>query len=1042
VATRQHHFGASAVTANNGPVYANLFYTSNSLGWNSSDTRYRIPAAGTISNLKVNLQSGGPGGTDTATFTIYKNGVATALTLTISGSTSQGSSTASVGVAVDDEISLVLTRTSAFSPANIRPLWSFTYSSSEGDGIAIYPAGTLLQSGAVTNVPVISGGTTHGLISTGGNLTKARYHLSVAPGSGKSYTFTLLKDDVAQDGSGGTPDTRVTISDAATSGTWSGTLAATAGQTIRLECTPAGTPTAATVQASTCFVATTDGEFNICGGSNDFLVGSPIYYALMGSDAGLSATESERVHYLGINGLTIKNLYVKCINGTLTNATATVRKNSADTALACTVVAGSTGNDTTDSIAFTSGSTIAIQWTGAYGLNRAAITGVTGIDNVSGPLQRITQLVMLYGYNRYSDEDPPPTAGLCAGGGTVAVGANPTDGAGISTSTQLHAWIETGDIGGAIYRWAKVGIPHGNPKTPRVLSFGDLTRALSDDKGGFEGSSMTIQLSDYDRVLRGLHATQTLLNKSIAVYVADAATIAANGSPWKVFRGVVRDFEPESDLKFRITIEDPLTLTMSAFAQEKLVPPTLISISDGTADQGLRESPVPVLYGALSDEDDDDPIGTIEAPFIGTETPAGHQELGNLHKHLIGLSACGSVKSVFLADPDSGDPPTARAKAPESEYGSRIYVPHQTGWFGDELYSVEEGERWTFLYLDQNHPAADLARYNRIPIAVNVCGREDIGDATGNTLDSLPLQFLHFLNTEVAQEVGDADWPGIAQRDSYSLFDTTTFTTTKQRSESRTSGGYKGAFVLGHSYKQITLREALKQFCRSGDFSVGINRHGQIIVSMLDITATTGTVTFTDQSDILKDSFRINPRLDNVENRVRYAYKRNYLKTIQQPNPEIGSRLPREPFDKDWLSGTQTLNDTTEQTNLGEVRSSQLLELEMVRDQSTADDVAARRLALRKPSNGRAEATFSSTLSKGYSVELGDLVNVTHFQGIGSTGWTNKRCRVLRIVDDLDNFTRTFTVQDIDNLLAQAPASDAIQWDGDDVTWDAEVVTE
>jgi hypothetical protein len=397
---------------------------------------------------------------------------------------------------------------------------------------------------------------------------------------------------------------------------------------------------------------------------------------------------------------------------------------------------------------------------------------------------------------------------------------------------------------------------------------------------------------------------------------------------------------------------------------------------------------------------------------------------------------------VFLADPDSGDPPTARAKAPESEYGSRIYVPHQNGWFGDELYSVEEDERWTFLYLDQNHPAADLARYNRIPIAVNVCGREDNGDATGNTLDSLPLQFLHFLNTEVAQEVGDADWPTIAQRDSYSLFDTTTFTTTKQRSESRISGGYKGAFVLGHSYKQITLREALKQFCRSGDFSVGINRHGQIILSMLDITATVGTVTFTDQSDILKDSFRINPRLDNVENRVRYAYKRNYLKTIQQPNPEIGSRLPREPFDKDWLSGTQTLNDTTEQTNLGEVRSSQLLELEMVRDQSTADDVAARRLALRKPSNGRAEATFSSTLSKGYSVELGDLVNVTHFQGIGSTGWTNKRCRVLRIVDDLDQFTRTFTVQDIDNLLAQAPASDAIQWDGDDVTWDAEVVTE
>jgi hypothetical protein len=655
-------------------------------------------------------------------------------------------------------------------------------------------------------------------------------------------------------------------------------------------------------------------------------------------------------------------------------------------------------------------------------------------------LQKVTQLVVLVGYDEYFGD--PPEAGLCNGGGAVASGINPADGAGISGSTALHAWIETGSIGGTVYRWSKVGIPYGQPKTPRVLSFGNLTRALSDDKGGFEGSSMTITLSDYDRTLRGLHATQTLLNQMITVYVADAATIASGGTPWKVFRGVVRDFEPDSDLKYRITIEDPLTLTMSAFAQEKLVPPTLISISDGTADQGLRESPVPVLYGALTDEGEDDPIGTIEAPFIGTETVPGHQELGNLHKHLIGLSACADVKSVFLADPSSGDPPTARAKAPESDFGTSIYVPHQNGWFLGTQYSVEENERWTFLYLDQNHPAADLARYNRIPIAVNVCGREAIGDSSGNTIDSLPLQFLHFLNTEVAQDVGDANWPAIAQRDSYSLFDTSTFTTTKARSEARISGGYKGAFVLGHSYKQITLREAMSQFCQSGDFSVGINRHGQIMLSMLDITATAGTVTFTDQSDILKDSFRINPRLDAVENRVRYAYRRNYLKTIQQPNPEIGSRLPREPFDKDWLSGTQTLNDTTEQDNLGEVRPSKLLELEMVRDEDTANDVAARRLALRKPSNGRAEATWKSTLSKGYSVELGDLVNVTHFQGIGSTGWTNKRCRVLRIVDDLDQFTRQFVGQDVDNLLIQAEASDAVQWDGDDVVWDGEIITE
>jgi hypothetical protein len=667
------------------------------------------------------------------------------------------------------------------------------------------------------------------------------------------------------------------------------------------------------------------------------------------------------------------------------------------------------------------------------------------LDGGSTTLQKVTQVVVIVGTDEYADEDQPPATSACTGGGTVASGSNPSDGTAISTSSKLHAWIETSSIGGTVYRWAKVGIPYGNPKTPRVLSFGSLTRALSDDKGGFESSAMTILLSDYDRTLRGLHATQTLLNKSITVYVADEATIVAGGNPWKVFRGVVRDFEPENELKYRITIEDPLTLSMSALAQERLVPPTLISVSDGTADQGLRQSPVPVLYGSLSDEDDDDPIGTFEAPFIGTETPAApNQGLGNLHKHLIGLSACGNVASVFVADPDSGDPPTRRAKVGASLYGvtGGVYVPHQFGWFLSTQYSVEDGERYTFLYIDQHHPAADLARYNRIPITVNVCGRETTGDASGATIDSLPLQFLHFLNTEVAQSVGDADWPAIAARDGYSLFDTSTFTTTDTRSEYRIPGGYKGAFILGHGYKQITLREAIRQFCRSGDFAIGVNRHGQIMISMLDVTATAGTVTFTDQSDILKGSFRINPCLDAVENRVQYVYKRNHLRSLQQVNPVEGSRLPREPYDKDWLSGLQTLDDATEQTALGEVRASQVLELEMVRDSVTAADVAARRLALRKPSNGRAEATFTSTLSKGYGVELGDLIEVTHFQGIGASGWDAQRCQVRRIVDDLDEFTRQLTAWDVDNLLDAVAASDAVQWDGDDVVWDGATVTE
>ena len=62
--------------------------------------------------------------------------------------------------------------------------------------------------------------------------------------------------------------------------------------------------------------------------------------------------------------------------------------------------------------------------------------------------------------------------------------------------------------------------------------------------------------------------------------------------------------------------------------------------------------------------------------------------------------------------------------------------------------------------------------------------------------------------------------------------------------------------------------------------------------------------------------------------------------------------------------------------------------------------------------------THTITLSKGYSIELGDVGTVTHFQGIGANGWSAQRCQVRRITDDLDDFTRALTVRDVDDLLA------------------------
>jgi hypothetical protein len=81
-----------------------------------------------------------------------------------------------------------------------------------------------------------------------GVLSLLRVDQDAAPGAGKSYTYEIIKNGVAQSLS-------VAIADAAVTGEdTSNTVTIAAGDVIAIRCTPAGTPTAYTaVQFSTQF---------------------------------------------------------------------------------------------------------------------------------------------------------------------------------------------------------------------------------------------------------------------------------------------------------------------------------------------------------------------------------------------------------------------------------------------------------------------------------------------------------------------------------------------------------------------------------------------------------------------------------------------------------------------------------------------------------------------------------------------------------------------------------------------------------------------
>jgi hypothetical protein len=104
-------------------------------------------------------------------------------------------------------------------------------------------------------------------ICTGaGTFSKWSITLPSAPGSGKSFTFTLRKNQV---------DTAavITISDAATNGTYVPTITVADGDELTIKCVPSGTPTSTAPSVSWLFIGSTTNQSIYGGGNENGIIG-------------------------------------------------------------------------------------------------------------------------------------------------------------------------------------------------------------------------------------------------------------------------------------------------------------------------------------------------------------------------------------------------------------------------------------------------------------------------------------------------------------------------------------------------------------------------------------------------------------------------------------------------------------------------------------------------------------------------------------------------------------------------------------------------
>ena len=609
----------------------------------------------------------------------------------------------------------------------------------------------------------------------------------------------------------------------------------------------------------------------------------------------------------------------------------------------------------------------------------------------------------------------------CVGGGLVArAEVMPQAAASLAPATVPLAWMQISSVGGRVYRFAKATIPHGVPKRARVQRFGTVVRRLTDGAGGPQASTVTTVLVDTDRTLRQLANAGTLQSALVEYFVADLSTLKTGADGQRVFRGRVHDWSADAGLTLTLTVEDDLTARLtSADAADTRSPLRKIDkdISDTTPRSSRFEQGAPEVYGNVADDTAATPLGVLQLPHTTSITLDANPALGNMPMFLVSAQVCQRITHIYAANP-AENPPINRVPLNPALIGVNVFIPGYPGWpLPNPWYETDAG-RWTVIFMQGHLTETKLAVEERIPITVNVCGYEAVGNGSGNVIDQPARAFLHWFNNRVLQDVGRANWQPLAMLGDFSLFDTTTFDRVSAVCDAR---GYRVAGVLSHDNTFISWRERVAEWCRNFGFEMGINRHGQVILNILDRTLGHASARRFSPALILDDGVDVRLRTDAVENIVPWMWEPNYLTTLQRVNPEQGARGLRDPHESGWIAGYEGRQESRNDASIARLggapvgeRRAPVQEYSLIRVKAMASRVAAERLAINSLPNGRAEASFRVLLRDGWDVELGDIILLEHWD----VPWSGaRRCDVREVRVDLDDLSVTITARDVDDLL-------------------------
>ena len=326
-----------------------------------------VGSAGTFRNLFLELDSA-PGEGTSLTFTLRINGADSNLTKTISNTDTTGNLTGTdVTVSAGDTISLQCVPTN--TPTTAAFIWNLEYEGDTANESLIFgnTGGSNLTTTANSYMNLNAEGVDDSaeidrgqLVSTGGTIKKLYVELETAPGAGKSWDLTIRKGTVAS-----RSDTVVIVTVAETATTGNGSalnFTVAAGDIINFQADPTGTPTASPLSYGCVFVADTNGESLLLGGTDNSMHTTTTEYQSWGNDESWITPESIPTIITG--GIVVRNFYfaVETAPGGGKSWDLTIRKEGSDTTLTIEIANTATSNNITGTdITFAQGENFVIK---------------------------------------------------------------------------------------------------------------------------------------------------------------------------------------------------------------------------------------------------------------------------------------------------------------------------------------------------------------------------------------------------------------------------------------------------------------------------------------------------------------------------------------------------------------------------------------------------------------------------------------------------------------------------------------------------------